>query len=335
MKNLTLLICLGTALVSCKAEPKDYVTLSGTITNPNEDMTLTIRRGRDYKKEIKLNEDGSFSDTLKIPEGGEYYLLHNKESGSIYLENGDETSFTLNTDEFDETLKFKGGNAGKSNFYIANYLLNESIFDETASESEENFMNKFTEYETAYTQLKSESNLDSSFYAAEDAKIEEMKKSYLSYIKEKTDLINELSGKPSPSFENYENYAGGTTSLSELAGKYVYVDVWATWCGPCKAEIPSLKKVEEAYKGKNIEFVSISVDEDKDKEAWKTMIKEKEMGGVQLFSDKNWESDFVQAYRIKGIPRFILIGPDGNIVSPDAPRPSDEKLITLFDSLEI
>ncbi|MFI2742886.1 TlpA family protein disulfide reductase [Zhouia sp. PK063] len=143
-----------------------------------------------------------------------------------------------------------------------------------------------------------------------------------------------VPGKPSPTF-NYENNAGGTTSLTDLKGKYVYVDVWATWCGPCKGEIPYLKKVEEEYHGKNIQFVSISIDEQKDHETWKNMIKEKELGGIQLMADKNWESDFAKEYNIRGIPRFILIDPQGNIVNADAPRPSNPELKELFDSLKI
>lgn len=143
-------------------------------------------------------------------------------------------------------------------------------------------------------------------------------------------LQNLAKGKASPTFENYENYKGGTSSLKDFKGKFVYVDVWATWCGPCKAEIPHLKKVEKQYHHKNIVFVSISVDKENQKEAWKTMIKDKNMGGVQLFADKDWKSDFVQGYGINGIPRFILIDPKGNIVSSDAPRPSDPKLIELF-----
>merc|ERR1711916_38022 len=66
-----------------------------------------------------------------------------------------------------------------------------------------------------------------------------------------------MKGMPSPKFVNYENNAGGKTSLDDLQGKYVYIDVWATWCGPCIQEIPSLKKIEKQYHNKNIEFVSI------------------------------------------------------------------------------
>ncbi|GAL65082.1 TlpA family protein disulfide reductase [Algibacter lectus] len=143
------------------------------------------------------------------------------------------------------------------------------------------------------------------------------------------------TGKPSPKFENYINYAGGTTSLDDLKGKYVYIDVWATWCGPCIGEIPSLKKVEKQYHGKNIEFISISVDREKSYEKWKTMIKEKELGGIQLFADNEFQSQFIKDYVINGIPKFILLDPSGNIVNANAPRPSNPELISLFEGLKI
>ena len=140
---------------------------------------------------------------------------------------------------------------------------------------------------------------------------------------------------PSPQFTNYENHKGGETSLSDLKGKYVYVDVWATWCGPCKREIPFLKEIEKQYYGKNIEFVSTSIDVANDHSTWVEMVKEMQLGGIQLFADNNWKSKFVTDYGIEGIPRFILIDPNGNIVSADAPRPSDPKLVELFTELKI
>jgi thiol-disulfide isomerase/thioredoxin len=157
--------------------------------------------------------------------------------------------------------------------------------------------------------------------------------------KEITTAYNKLKalakGSPSPKFVNYENNAGGTTSLDDLKGKYLYLDIWATWCGPCIAEIPSLKKLEEEYHDKNIEFISISIDKMKDHEKWKKMIVDKDLKGIQLFADNNWESKFVEEYLIKGIPRFILIDPNGNIVNANAPRPSDEKLVETLQSFEL
>jgi thiol-disulfide isomerase/thioredoxin len=153
------------------------------------------------------------------------------------------------------------------------------------------------------------------------------------FKKELTDKFeivkNIATGLPSPTFD-YENVNGGKTSLESLKGKFIYIDVWATWCGPCIAEIPALKEVEKAYHGKNIEFVSISIDERKDFERWKKMVADKELKGIQLFADNAWESDFVKKYAIDGIPRFILIDTEGKIVSADAPRPSEGKLKELL-----
>jgi len=108
----------------------------------------------------------------------------------------------------------------------------------------------------------------------------------------------------------------------------IYVDVWATWCGPCVAEIPSLQKLEEEYHEKNITFLSVSVDTDK--EAWLKMIAEKEMGGTQLWAD-GW-SEITKSYAIFGIPRFMLFSTDGNVISTDAARPSSDEIRPLLDA---
>ncbi|AUC86189.1 TlpA family protein disulfide reductase [Polaribacter sp. ALD11] len=142
-------------------------------------------------------------------------------------------------------------------------------------------------------------------------------------------------GNPSPNFTDYEDNAGGTKSLEDLKGKYVYIDVWATWCGPCIAEIPSLKQVEKDFHGRNIQFLSISIDVEKDHEKWKKMIVDKELGGMQLMADSDWKSQFIEDYMIKGIPRFILLDPQGNIVNANAPRPSDKKLIETLNGLNL
>lgn len=146
--------------------------------------------------------------------------------------------------------------------------------------------------------------------------------------------LNQITpGKDSPTF-NYENFNGGTTSLEDLKGKYVYIDVWATWCVPCLNEIPYLKEVAKDYEGKNIEFVGISIDEDKAYDKWKNMVEEKELAGVQLYSGGDaWNAEFAKGYRVQSIPRFILIDPEGKIYDADTYRPSDKKLRELFDEI--
>lgn len=142
-------------------------------------------------------------------------------------------------------------------------------------------------------------------------------------------------GSLSPIFTDYINHAGGTNSLIDFRGKYVYIDIWATWCKPCIREVPFLKTIEKKYHGKNIEFISISIDIKKMEGAWRKMVTDKELGGVQLLAKGDWSSSMIEDYQIKGIPRFILIDPDGNIVEAKAPRPSSPDLITLFNELDL
>ncbi|NND77701.1 MAG: TlpA family protein disulfide reductase [Flavobacteriales bacterium] len=149
-------------------------------------------------------------------------------------------------------------------------------------------------------------------------------------VNTKYEEVKDLAkGMPSPTF-TYEDANGKMVSLEDLRGKLVYVDVWATWCGPCKREIPYLKEIEDKYHNEPIEFVSVSIDKQVDKGKWLSMVSEKELGGVQVIADKDWSSSFVKGYSITGIPRFLFIDKDGNIINADAPRPSDPKLETLF-----
>jgi thiol-disulfide isomerase/thioredoxin len=113
---------------------------------------------------------------------------------------------------------------------------------------------------------------------------------------------------------------------NELAGKVVYVDMWATWCMPCRAEIPYLQKIEEELKDENIAFVSISVDASKEK--WLDFLQKNKLGGLQLYGGGN--NDMIKFYSINGIPRFMLFDTKGNIVSIDAPRPSSIELKDLL-----
>ncbi|MGM9701832.1 MAG: TlpA family protein disulfide reductase [Prevotella sp.] len=130
----------------------------------------------------------------------------------------------------------------------------------------------------------------------------------------------------------FQDTNGKQVALSDFRGKVIYIDVWATWCGPCKQQIPFMTKLEEEYAHrKDIVFLSVSTDQSKDIDKWKAMVKEKGMKGVQLCTGDRMQ-EILQPYKIKGIPRFILIGKDFTIVNPDAPRPSSgEEIRKLLD----
>lgn len=128
----------------------------------------------------------------------------------------------------------------------------------------------------------------------------------------------------------YQDITGKMVALEDLAGKYVYIDVWATWCGPCKAELPYLKKLEEKFEGKNICFVSISIDGNK--AAWIKMVQEDQLGGIQLHGGN--KAQIVKDYAIKAIPRFILLDREGKVINKDMTRPSDSATEETLNALE-
>ena len=157
---------------------------------------------------------------------------------------------------------------------------------------------------------------------------ERIEKTTKGWLERKTATDNmPQEGEPAIDF-TYTDKDGNEFSLASFKGNLIYVDVWATWCGPCVAEIPSLQKLEEEYHEKNITFLSVSVDTDK--EAWLKMIAEKEMGGTQLWAD-GW-SEITKSYAIFGIPRFMLFSTDGNVISTDAARPSSDEIRPLLDA---
>lgn len=127
-----------------------------------------------------------------------------------------------------------------------------------------------------------------------------------------------LAGMAAPDFE-FPNQKGKVYSLKDFRGKYVYIDVWATWCDPCCQELPFLKKLEKKLSKKKIVFVSISCD--KDIEAWKKMVKKDKLKGIQLNMGK--DKTFWENYLVSMIPRFILLDKEGKFVNSLMTRPSD------------
>lgn len=127
-------------------------------------------------------------------------------------------------------------------------------------------------------------------------------------------------GDRSPEFKALD-INGREVKVTDLKGKYVYIDVWATWCEPCKMEIPYLKELERKFQGKKIVFVSISSEKNRGK--WSNMVKNEEMTGLQLST--GGDRSFMEAFRIDGIPRFILLDKKGRILNLYMTRPSNPK----------
>lgn len=129
----------------------------------------------------------------------------------------------------------------------------------------------------------------------------------------------------------FPDATGKEVALSDFKGKVVYVDVWATWCGPCKEQAPHLKALEEEYADKDVVFMGVSVDNQKDYGKWIKFIEQHGLKGVQLFTGDR-KDDIYKPYKVTGIPRFILVGKDGKLISADAPRPSSSEIRVALDA---
>lgn len=337
MKNFWILL-ISLALFSCADEtPKNYVMLKGEIAN-SQSSSLTIM-GKNYKKDITVNEDGSFQDTLKVTDG-----FHGFNDGTLqsflYLKNGYDLSLNFDANDFPTSVRFDGNGSVTNNYLNAKlqFIKREELdkYEAYFKLEKEDFDVKIMGVKSRMeTMLNEAEGLDPEVIKLERKANNDLITFYVSnYPSEHYNYTILQKGQPSPKF-NYPDSNGKNVSLDDLKGKYVYVDVWATWCGPCKREIPFLKELDEQYKDKDLAIVSLSIDKAENKEKWLKMIKDQDLQGIQILADKDWNSDFVTSYNITGIPRFILIDPEGNIYDANAPRPSDPRLKDLLSSLSI
>ena len=130
-----------------------------------------------------------------------------------------------------------------------------------------------------------------------------------------------LPGNPAPDFE-LTDINGETVSLSDFQGKVVYLDFWASWCGPCIREVPYAKELKKRFKDEeNLVFLYISIDEDK--EAWRNTVRNREIEGVHL-NVRGRYHEVPSSYNVSSIPTYYIIDRDGVIFKNNAKRPSFE-----------
>lgn len=393
-------------LIGCLNTSKNglnEIHISGQIINPVSDIIEF--ESTDSTFTAKLTKDGNFTFSFNT-DSSLYLRLSHGEYTSMYVMPGDIIKLSINTDEFDESVNYKGSEA--SNFLAKKYLIQEQFnfyskdyyigsteeYDLSLSEYKSSIFNNINSISNSVFIKQQSNEIDNiiaywrnrkeKFMISNEAEIREflfeknlmnekynwwniedtmdidsfneiisqyeknikllikkmvmddkstseqleiLKDEIDSKIERKLSKINQpKNGDPYIDF-TYENSKGDAISLSSFKGSLVYLDVWATWCGPCKDEIPYLKSLEQDYNEQNITFISVSVDTNKDE--WLKMVKEKELGGIQLWAD-GW-SQITKNYAIFGIPRFMLFSEDGKVISNNAPRPSNEETRKLFD----
>lgn len=432
----------------------DFVVLKGVFENTTEQKLKISVYDFSYLKEVTVNQDGSFYDTLHIPVEGFYALTLGKSYTSVYVRKSDSLFVSADAGNFYESFSVKGTGAkinlvNRSRIKLQNMLLGDpkdffvvpldeflakvknmkdslqQLLDNSSVDERDkgiqqllidnyclliyNNYKKFYSYhmkvdpvlpdnyfapirqmnmdnDTAFhysaeyrnliienwryieTEVLKNDSLASMIDFTENyikgIKSEKIKDQIVRMLfrriaasnknvdadysrimalvvnnKSKEDLIKRYkvaksttSGSEVVDFA-FENEKGELVHLSDFKGKFVYIEVWATWCAPCIREMPSLKSLITTFKDRNIQFISISVDDKKDKNKWLKMVDEKAIGGIQLISGNKLDDSFMKYCGVSLLPRSILIGPDGKLVVAAAPRASNPETIPYLENL--
>lgn len=154
---------------------------------------------------------------------------------------------------------------------------------------------------------------------------------YAKYLSARIEQKKRLSvGAPAIDF-TVSDAEGNKVKLSELKGKVVYIDFWASWCGPCIAQFKHTKKIKEHFAGKDVVFVYVSIDENND--VWLKAKEKHELTGLHTRVD-GWKGKIAVDYGVNGIPAYFLVDREGKFATEDTPRPSNsEKLIEAIEAL--
>lgn len=141
------------------------------------------------------------------------------------------------------------------------------------------------------------------------------------------------SGQPAPDFYGVTP-TGDTLRLTSLRGKVVYVDVWATWCAPCRAEFPQAKQLQQQFStNPGVVFLYVSIDQNQ--VAWKKLLQEdRQLTGIHINQlSMEQPGSLWKPYLLTGIPRYILIDQKGLIVQANADHPSSGKVAAAIQQL--
>ena len=310
-----------------KPTPSTSVNISGVVTNHIGDTIKFFAPDTTYITTLDTTT-GEFSITFDWDTTAQVSFFHGVESTAMYLKPSDNINLTIDTDQFDESITYTGSD--ESSFLAWQYMYEENSEMPNPLKLPREKIDSF--FNAIYVPILAEAEKFKEFNPHFYQTIVDEKEKGIAYVRNRLEVLANLPQQGESSIDfTYPDKDGNDVSLSDFVGSVVYVDVWATWCGPCRAEIPFLHDLEEEYRDKNVTFVGVSLDIEKNRQSWLDMMVEKEMKGVQIFAD-GW-SQITKDYAINSIPRFMLFDSEGKVSDLDASRPSSEDIRPALDAL--
>lgn len=349
MKKLTYLLAAAAVFAACNSGNKGY-TVTGTIEGAADGDTVFLEAMQGRRQSVKLDTaiitNGTFTFEGTQDTVANRYITYksNEDNGLVmdfFLENGKinvkmsesgkSATGTANNDIYQE---FRVQSDGLNKQMMAIY---ESMSDTTLTDEQRQAkgtdMDKLEQQmiETGKTFItKNITNpvgvhlLKQNFYYLDVADLDPlMPQIPAAYnndetiIKIKNNVEKMKATAVGQKFTDFEMQTpeGKTVKLSDYAGKgkVVLVDFWASWCGPCRREMPNLVEAYAKYKGKNFEIVGVSLD--RDAEAWKDGIKKLNITWPQMSDLKYWDSEGAKMYAVSSIPHTMLIDAEGTIIA--------------------
>ena len=304
------------------------VNIQGVIHNNIGDTVKFYGPDTTYVAELD-SVTRMFSINFDLDSATFFNFFHGEESTRMHVKPNDNITLSLNTAEFDESITYSGSETSSALAWM--YMEEENQdFPRIMDLSDEELDPAFEGYfETRKEKLEEFKESDPDFYESVSNDFDGLE----NYLRNKRTSMLALPKPGEEAFEiSYPDKDSTIVNLSDFVGNVVYVDVWATWCGPCRTEIPHLVELEHEYEGKDVTFIGVSVDVLADKQDWLDMMEEKNMAGVQLITG-GWKCQMTDDYAITSIPRFMLFDKEGKVANLDAPRPSSDDIRPLLDSL--
>ncbi|BAO77573.1 thioredoxin family protein [Winogradskyella sp. PG-2] len=338
IKPSIIIFLVSTLILGCKEERKDpFSVIEVNVTN-HQLLDSLIIYDKDMSWEIKsvlrFKESNIVIDTMNILENKLYQIYSfidgkQGELGELVISKNSKIALTLDEKKLFESKEYSG-NFNLANNFLAYSKKHQHQLSETVRNGieQEELEILIDEKGVLINEKGISLNIVDSLRTYVKLKFREfsdiLKQKNTKYLY-KESLVSTIGNNFS--FIDIDN---NNISLKDFQGKYLYIDVWATWCKPCKVEYVFLKQLEEHFSNNNDELQIISISTDREFDKWEKYITKSSIEGIQLYSGA--KSDFVKFYDIGALPRFIFLDKEGRVISPEEIRPSNPELLKKLES---